>query len=385
MNTLNKIVQIFNNWQEQYPVINTFIYSNIYDITDIQDIEYPLMVVDTQTSTNINITNNVIAPTYTFNILFLDRYNQNNNTLNQKGYYSSNVGDIASDTYQYALDFVNDVVYAMNKAGIYIAQNTSPIITKIEDDTHDKIYGQQLELVIEVRNMNCLNNFNPSNCRPARVTNSTGSLNETIQSGATLELNDITVELGDNITLNRPAAVNLNLEDYYVLVFKEPGIYFPANPPVPSGNFIPWLTVNNATTNTGTITATDNNGGAYAYLTSSGGFEVTAWKSNTSSLETGIGLKFSAYGYDKSSCAFVILGNGEIYINNTLVHTGTPSGISDMKIRVEGLNVTFYVNDILQYTGYLISNNTGARGYMIFNPILPNTGDTLNDIKITFI
>lgn len=382
--TFNKLVKHLENWRESKSVmIKDFGYGVISDFGNSRQLNYPAMWVDNSVApSNIVITNRSQVPEVPLSIMFIDRISQQTNVDNENGYLSDNRADIMSDTFQMGQDLVADLVASFQTIGVFIKEGTNVTATPVEDETPDKVCGWLFEIPITLPRIACVSTgFTPSSL-PAIIKNTDDTFSLSVFEGTTTVLNDIEIEIGGG-TITRPSAKDLDLSFYYPLTFKT-GMMFPANPPVSGLNQLPWLNTVNATTSSGVIEATSDNANSNVFLATNGGFEISCNTTLSSSTECGIGLKFNEGGVTKNSCSFVLLANGEVYVNSELVHTDSPAGITDLKVVVDGVFVNFFINDTQIYTAYNISNDASGRGYMIFTPILRFAGDILENIRINF-
>lgn len=73
MNTLNKIVKLQEDFQTTHPVINNFIFAPTYEFESKEQIEYPLLLVDIDSSNTGELkTNSVIEDGFTFDVTIAD-------------------------------------------------------------------------------------------------------------------------------------------------------------------------------------------------------------------------------------------------------------------------------------------------------------------------
>lgn len=157
MNTIisiNKLISIFRSWSEyKTPFLNDFGYGNIYDFGTSRQLNYPVMWVDHQSDNKISISNRSIQPTYSFIIMFLDQINNQTNYNTDNGNSSDNREHIMSDMFQIAQDLVNDIVIDFTKIGVSIQGDV--VLTKVEDDTTDKVCGWAMSIDLSIKHISC--------------------------------------------------------------------------------------------------------------------------------------------------------------------------------------------------------------------------------------
>lgn len=212
--TINKIVDIFKEWSEaKSPFINDFGFGPIWDFGTSRQMKYPCMWVDLETSSNINITNRKMIPEFNLIVMFLDKENIQDNVDNINGMRSNNVGHIMSDMFQVGQDFINDLILSYANSGFSLVNTVTA--NKVYDETTDKVYGWAFNFTMQTSVITCKDPsiLPPSNCAPAIYKNSDNSYTELITSGSTFIAPDITVTLANEV-LTFPSNLDLDLSDY---------------------------------------------------------------------------------------------------------------------------------------------------------------------------
>lgn len=164
--SLNQLITWFHQFQQNHYFLKDFGFGEFYDIGTSRQMTFPYMWVSMNDDNNIQTGSNIKSaiPEYSFNLLFMDKINIQENYLDTNGFPSDNSQEILSDCVQYLQDLIVYMQQNWNQYGVLISQDTNffPVI----DDTPDKSTGISARIVIKTRQVNCIipeNAFTPIN------------------------------------------------------------------------------------------------------------------------------------------------------------------------------------------------------------------------------
>lgn len=152
--TLNQIIKLMKNFQENHPMLNDFDFGNTSEIGTSRQMEMPYLWSTMQDS-SVEIANKTIIPHYNFVLLFCDKLNNQKNILNANGENSNNGQEVISDMDQIVLDFLTEVNNNWGQYGVSFVEGTASRFPVI-DETDDKVNGIGLNIEFRVKYVNCV-------------------------------------------------------------------------------------------------------------------------------------------------------------------------------------------------------------------------------------
>lgn len=415
MTTLNQILDVFKAYQElPDSLLNDFGYGPTDNIGNSVPMKFPyLWVTHTQSSTiQLSVSGNkTMTPIYRFTLLIVDQLNDSKNIKDLNGQDAHNGQELVSDCWQIAQDIVNFLHTSPSMRALNISlEAEDPAINPLFDETDDKVNGVTLDLAIRTT-YGCITAATiTGQCYPVIVTNSNESFNASFTSGSTNVLEDIVVTVGGGAVLNKPAAVDLNLQDYYYVGF-------------PTGTRQPNFTVANPNTQVLWLDSYPVNGNALTLGKIEAiplvGFPDVAYRSSYFSIAT-LG-DFKLEGRPRKGTNIVggtgyetTFGFGNRFLNNqnlgaydfafysyqtgpttTLIAVrengvsvfSVNSNVTEPMLRIDrvGIQVRFYVNNTLIWTSYYPSSDPLSRGYAMGGVLQSFVGNYTEDIKVTYL
>lgn len=154
--TLNQLINWYQQFQINHLMLKDFGFGETYDIGTSRQMTFPYMWVTLNDDNNIATGSNIKSaiPEFSFNILFMDKINIQENYLDTNGFPSDNSQEILSDCVQYLQDLVVFIQNEWQQYGVLISQDTNffPVV----DETPDKATGISARIVIKTRQVNCI-------------------------------------------------------------------------------------------------------------------------------------------------------------------------------------------------------------------------------------
>lgn len=151
--TLNQIVDWFEEFSTNHYFLNDFGFGETYDVGTSVQMKFPYLWLSLGDTGTIGVSNKTTIPTLSFNVMVVDKINQQPNYQKQNGFNSDNAHEIFSDTLQTIQDLVIYIQTYWNKYGVML--NTDVNFFPVVDETPDKIYGIMAGLNLTLRFVNC--------------------------------------------------------------------------------------------------------------------------------------------------------------------------------------------------------------------------------------
>lgn len=151
--TLNQLVGWFEDFSNRHDFLNDFGFGEPYDIGTSNQMNFPYLWLSLGDTGVIGVANKTTIPTISFNVMIVDKINQQKNYKNQNGFNSDNAHEIFSDTLQTIQDLVTEIQNYWNKYGVVLENDVNffPVI----DETPDKIFGIMAGFNLKLRFVNC--------------------------------------------------------------------------------------------------------------------------------------------------------------------------------------------------------------------------------------
>lgn len=436
--TLNQVVKTFKDWSiAQQPLLNSFGYGPVAEFGTSVQMQYPAMWLSLQPgNSSITIANSTLIPNISFTALFVDQINIQDNFNEDNGNLSDNRADIMSDTLQLAQDFLRDIQATYSKLGIVLTGEGS--LNPVEDETPDKVCGWMLDFTLKMAYSTCspsnvaptatYKNSNgtytvkieagkvftapdiqiqtavdlltfPANVaidlsdysinQPATVHNSDDTFTLSVNPGADVELEDISITTGSGL-ITSPSNIDIDLSTYYQII-NPTGTRVPNLIPITDPNTqTAWINISsNVTPSVGKIMkkqsadqAFDSTGGFL--IPTMGDFEVE-FKIDTNNSSAGISFYDSGLGYNDIDFSFYQDNNAyAIYEKNTRKAVGASTLNSLYKVRREGQAINYYVDGVKVYGSELLSP-PNLEGYMVFDTSLFTPSTSITNILLRYL
>ena len=151
--TLNQLVNWFEEFSTNHYFLNSFGFGEAYDIGTSNQMKFPYLWLSLGDTGTIGVSNKTAVPTISFNVMVVDKINQQPNYQNQNGFLSDNAHEIFSDTLQTLQDLVVYIQTYWNKYGVLL--NADVNFFPVVDETPDKIYGVMGNFNLTLRYVNC--------------------------------------------------------------------------------------------------------------------------------------------------------------------------------------------------------------------------------------
>jgi len=152
--TYNQIVNLMRDFVSAHPQLNFFGNGPTSEIATSRDMDFPYMWATHEQDSIFRIVNKNITPELNFTLMFLDKVNDQNLTLNRVGDDSNNTQEVLSDCFQYAQDFINEVVTNWSAYGIAFSQDDITAFP-VYDETTDKVSGWAIRIALRLKYYNC--------------------------------------------------------------------------------------------------------------------------------------------------------------------------------------------------------------------------------------
>jgi hypothetical protein len=152
--TYNQVINLMRSFVSAHPQLNDFGNGPTSEIGKSRQMDFPYMFSTHEQDSIFRIVNKNITPELNFTVMFLDKVNDQNLTLNRVGDDSTNTQEILSDTYQYAQDFLNEVLTNWSKYGIAFSQDDVTAFP-VYDETTDRVSGWAVRIALRLKYYNC--------------------------------------------------------------------------------------------------------------------------------------------------------------------------------------------------------------------------------------
>jgi hypothetical protein len=152
--TYNQIINLMRSFVSAHPQLRFFGNGPTSEIGTSKQMDFPYMFTTHEQDSQFIIANKNITPELNFTIMFLDKVNDQGNPDNRVGDDSDNTQEILSDTFQYAQDFINEVVTNWSQYGItFTADNITAF--PVYDETTDITSGWAIRIALRLKYYNC--------------------------------------------------------------------------------------------------------------------------------------------------------------------------------------------------------------------------------------
>ncbi len=152
--TYNEIINLMRSFVSAHPQLNFFGNGPTSEIATSREMDFPYMWATHEQDSVFKIANKNITPELNFTIMFLDKVNDQANPANRVGDDSDNTQEVLSDTFQYAQDFINEVLTNWSAYGISFSQDDITAFPVYEETT-DIVSGWAVRIALRLKYYNC--------------------------------------------------------------------------------------------------------------------------------------------------------------------------------------------------------------------------------------